>query len=54
MTTLCPQCLAASIIAPANGPTCAHTRGTDWWPKDWATWTEAQRVKWIEQREKNN
>jgi len=45
--TLCPQCLAARIIAPASGPTCPHNRGADWWPQGWANWTEAARVEYL-------
>lgn len=49
---LCPTCLAANIIAPVAGPTCKHARDANgqWWPANWGTMVEAERVAWLETR----
>jgi hypothetical protein len=52
---LCPQCLAANIIATRNGPTCTHqlNSGVLWWPAWWQDGsTEAKRLAWLAERAK--
>jgi hypothetical protein len=53
---LCPACLAANIIAPANGPTCRHSEptGVKWWPENWSRMLESERVAWLEKKPKLN
>lgn len=49
---LCPTCLAENIIAPVAGPTCKHARDASdqWWPANWGTMVEAERLAWLERR----
>ena len=52
LPALCPQCLAAGIVAEPSGPTCAHNlpAGADWWPAGWATMPEPERIDWLRAR----
>ena len=46
---LCEKCGARGIIATRNGPTCEHSTnaGLSWWPAEWPTMLESQRIKWL-------
>lgn len=45
----CPLCLAENVVATIYGPTCKHQpkHGLAWWPENWQTMTEYERVEWL-------
>ncbi len=49
----CPACLRENRIATAAGPTCPHHEpsGANWFPANWATMHEAERIAWVKQKE---
>lgn len=53
---LCPVCMSRNVVAPAGGPTCAHNRppGASWWPQDWPTMPEHERLAWLAERQKHS
>ena len=54
MITICPECRKLGIVATVGGPTCKHqlNSGVLWWPSNWSTMSEYDRVAWLVKKAK--